>query len=220
MRCRRTSSLTSTSNTPLVYVEANHVPVAYRCDRTSQRRFRRNVPRHQPAGSAAETAVGQQGHRSPSPSPTIAAVTLSIRAFPGRPLALHCGSPQHLPALICFAVTAAMASSSESNTRAGPRCSSRSCPLILATQPSGARLPLRITSPPVFSAACPAARITSCPGVSWPRSLPPRQASSRHGDRRSMCHACHRADAGQRPGCRPLIYVGRHELSGRLQIGE
>src|SRR2546425_8025633 len=45
--------------------------------------------------------------------------------------------------------TAAKASSSRSKTRAGPRCFRRECPATLTTQPSGARLPFRMTSPPV-----------------------------------------------------------------------
>src|SRR2546430_559104 len=53
------------------------------------------------------------------------------------------------PALISRRVTAAIASSSRSKTRAGPRWVVRSWPAIFTTQPSGARLPFRMTRPPV-----------------------------------------------------------------------
>ena len=65
-----------------------------------------------------------------------------------------------------FPTTAANASSSRSNTRAGPLCSIRSCPESFTTQPSGARLPRRIANPPFGLIASDTGRITSCPSVS------------------------------------------------------
>src|SRR5580704_5386459 len=43
----------------------------------------------------------------------------------------------------------AMHASSLSNTRAGPSCTSERSPAILISAPSGARLPLSTTTPPV-----------------------------------------------------------------------
>ena len=102
----------------------------------------------------------------PNPSPTIAAVTPSISRMPGPPFGSSFRMTTTSPALIFLPTTAVMASSSESKTRAGPRCSRRSCPLILATQPSGARLPFRITSPPVGFRGLSSPTMTSWPRVS------------------------------------------------------
>src|SRR5919199_1526983 len=103
---------------------------------------------------------------SPKPSPTRAAVTPSISRIPGPPL-----GPSYLitttsPSSIRPLVTASIASSSESKTRAGPSWNSRVCPETLITQPSGARLPLRITSPPVSLRGLSTGTTTSWPGVS------------------------------------------------------
>src|SRR5215831_210144 len=72
------------------------------------------------------------------------------------------------PAWISRRVTAAIASSSRSKTRAGPRCESRSWPAIFTTQPSGARLPLRMTRPPLFLSGRSSGATTSWPGVDEP----------------------------------------------------
>ena len=77
------------------------------------------------------------------------------------------------PSLIPWAVTAAMASSSFSNTRAGPVCSMRSWPESFTTQPSGARLPRRIARPPCGFSALSIGRTTS-----WPASSTTSSASS------------------------------------------
>src|SRR5579885_2779588 len=68
------------------------------------------------------------------------------------------------------AVTAAIASSSRSKTRAGPRWKTRSWPAIFTTQPSGARLPRRMTRPPVGLSGSACGRTTTCPGVSAARA--------------------------------------------------
>src|SRR5436309_1634534 len=53
------------------------------------------------------------------------------------------------PVLMRPSWTAAKAASSSSKTRAGPRNDCRLWPATFTTQPSGARLPFRITSPEV-----------------------------------------------------------------------
>ena len=85
---------------------------------------------------------------SPRPWPTIAAVTASISRMPGPPDGPSLRITTTSFAWICCASTAANASSSDSNTRAGPLCSSRPWPDSFTTQPSGARLPRRIARPP------------------------------------------------------------------------
>ena len=85
---------------------------------------------------------------SPRPSPTSAAVTCSISRIPGPPFGPSLRITTTSPGWMSFAITAAKASSSRSNTRAGPRCSMRSWPESFTTQPSGARLPRRIAKPP------------------------------------------------------------------------
>src|SRR5262245_43180179 len=103
---------------------------------------------------------------SPSPMPTSAAVTASISRMPGPPRGPSYRITTASPAPIAPALTAAEADSSESNTRAGPLKVVRLCPDSLTTQPSGARLPRRITSPPDGLSGFDAGRTTSCPGVS------------------------------------------------------
>ena len=103
---------------------------------------------------------------SPKPSPTIAPVTASISRVPGPPFGPSLRITTTSPAFTRLAFTAAMASSSDSKTRAGPRWLSRSCPLIFATHPSGDRFPRRITSPPVALSGLSRGAITSWSGVS------------------------------------------------------
>src|SRR3989304_3431139 len=55
------------------------------------------------------------------------------------------------PGRICRWATASAASSSESKTRAWPRCRSFLTPLVFITQPSGDRFPFRPTIVPVAS---------------------------------------------------------------------
>ena len=59
---------------------------------------------------------------SPSPSPTIAAVTASISRMPGPPAGPSLRITTTSPGLIWPLVTAAIAASSPSKTRAGPLC--------------------------------------------------------------------------------------------------
>ncbi len=64
------------------------------------------------------------------------------------------------------AANACSAASSPSKTRAGPVCAVVVRPPIFITHPSGARLPFKMTRPPVFFSGLSSARTTSCPGVS------------------------------------------------------
>ena len=77
----------------------------------------------------------------PSPSPTMAEVTPSISRIPGPPFGPSYRTTTTSPARMRRPWTARNASSSQSNTRAGPSNRNGSCPVIFATQPSGARLP-------------------------------------------------------------------------------
>jgi hypothetical protein len=76
-----------------------------------------------------------------------AAVTLSISRIPGPPAGPSLRITSTSPAAIAPACTAAMHASSDSKTRAGPRWRRRSVAATLATAPSGARFPVRPTSP-------------------------------------------------------------------------
>ena len=78
-----------------------------------------------------------------------AAVSASISRIPGPPFGPSYRMTTTSPALICFAFTAAKASSSLLNTLAGPRCWSFFTPAVFTTQPSGARLPFRMARVPV-----------------------------------------------------------------------
>ena len=70
--------------------------------------------------------------------------------MPGPPAGPSLRMTTTSPALdLAACVTAAIAASSPSNTRAGPAWWRRSWPASLTTQPSGARLPRRIARPPV-----------------------------------------------------------------------
>ena len=99
----------------------------------------------------------------PSPIPAIADVGLSISLIPGPPL-----GPSYLitttsPATIFPPLIAAIASSSLSNTLAGPSCTiiSSTTAERLTTLPSGARFPERTARPPVLLYGLSTVRITS-----------------------------------------------------------
>ncbi len=88
---------------------------------------------------------------SPRPIPAIADVGLSISLIPGPPL-----GPSYLitttsPGTILPPLIAAIASSSQSNTLAGPSCLSilSATALLFTTEPSGAMLPDNTARPPV-----------------------------------------------------------------------
>src|SRR5205807_1531744 len=80
--------------------------------------------------------------------PCNAPVTWSISRIPGPPRGPSYRMTMKSPALIFPALMARNASSSRLNTRARPRKVSSLWPASLATQPSGARLPLRMARPP------------------------------------------------------------------------
>src|ERR1700684_3075507 len=61
-----------------------------------------------------------------------------------------------------------MHSSSFSDTRAGPSCTSEKSPATLRSAPLGARLPLSTTTPPAGEIALLGARITSPSGSGAP----------------------------------------------------
>ena len=89
---------------------------------------------------------------SPSPIPAIADVGFNISLIPGPPL-----GPSYLitttsPSTIFPPLIAAIASSSHSNTLAGPSCTiiESATAERLTTEPSGARFPLRTARPPVL----------------------------------------------------------------------
>ena len=79
------------------------------------------------------------------------------------------------PALIFLPMMALVASSSESNTRAGPRWTiiSGATAAFLTTAPSGARLPKSRASPPVAEWAVCLLRITSLSSVFTPARFSP-----------------------------------------------
>ena len=112
------------------------------------------------------------------------------------------------PAWISCASTAAIASSSPSNTRAGPMCLRRSWPASLTTQPSGATLPRRIAKPPVGFSGSSSGRTTGCPAVSCASLgvLADRPA----GDRRRV--------GVQQPGLEQALEHERH-AAGLVQLG-
>ena len=101
----------------------------------------------------------------------MAPVTASISRMPGPPFGPSLRITTTSPGRICLPRTAAMASSSDSKTRAGPRWVRRSWPEILATHPSGAILPFKMTKPPVSFSGFSRGTITSWEGVSIAASL-------------------------------------------------
>ena len=108
---------------------------------------------------------------SPRPAPMIAAVTREHLAHArARRPGPRCGSRRRRPASMPPCVTAAIAASSPSNTRAGPVWWRRSWPASFTTQPSGARLPRRIARPPVGLSGSSSGRTTCWPvGLARPR---------------------------------------------------
>src|SRR5439155_361622 len=140
------------------------------------------------------------------------------------------------PALIARRVTAAMASSSRSKTRAGPRCVVRSWPAIFTTQPSGARLPFRMTRPPLGLSGRSSGATTSCPGVSTARARPAadlvlgrvggRDARRAHGREAEELERQRHGVGGELPAARAraradhvlqLLQVPVAHLSGRVR---
>ena len=78
-----------------------------------------------------------------------------------------------------------MHASSLSNTRAGPSCTSERSPAILIRAPSGARLPLSTTTPPVGEIGSAGERITAPSGRGGARTgLFERRAAG--GERRAV----------------------------------
>ena len=126
-----------------------------------------DVAGHEAARGAGEAAVGEQRD-------VLAEARADERRGDGEHLAHagaagagpRCGSRRRRRRLIAPAVTAAIASSSRSKTRAGPSWWTRSWPASFTTEPSGARLPRRIARPPVVLSGSSSGRTTSWPGVS------------------------------------------------------
>src|SRR5216684_4451307 len=155
----------------LVHVEQDHVAIAHRCDRAAQRSFWRDMPRHEPMRGATKPAIGQErdrlsqslSHNRPRHAEHLPHARTALGAFitdhhdVARSNLLAC----HRRHSIFFRL--------EDPRRAAML--NRSWPLIFATQPSGAILPFKITSPPVFFSGFSNGAMTSCPGVSIARSL-------------------------------------------------
>ena len=117
------------------------------------------------------------------------------------------------------AMTAAIAASSPSKTRAGPTWRRRSCPASLTTQPSGARLPRRIARPPVGLSGSASGRIDLLPG-GLGRGAPmlgDRRARRRSTASPSGASFAAGACATQRHAA-GVVEVGRDEAAARLQV--
>ena len=88
----------------------------------------------------------------PRPIPAMAEVGFNISRIPGPPLGPSYRMTTTSPATILPPLIAAIASSSHSNTRAGPSCTiiSSTTAERFTTLPSGARFPLSTARPPVL----------------------------------------------------------------------
>ena len=142
-------------------------PSRDRGDRAAVDGLGRDVAGHEAVGGAAEAPVGEQRD--------VLAQAGAVDRGGDREHLAHAGAAGG--ALVAddddVAVagcrrsrTAAIAASSPSNTRAGPRWWRRSWPASFTTQPSGARLPRRMARPPVALIGSASGRTTSWPGVS------------------------------------------------------
>ena len=157
---------------------------------------------------------------SPRPAPTIAPVTASISRMPGPPAGPSLRMTTTSPALICPAVTAAIAASSPSKTRAGPLWWTRSWPESFTTQPSGARLPRRIARPPVGLIGSASGRTTSWPSVSVGRAGVLADRPAGDGLRVLVQQAGleqARGDDGHAAGG---VQVGGHEAPAGLEVAQ
>ena len=157
---------------------------------------------------------------SPSPSPTIAPVTASISRIPGPPAGPSLRITTTSPGLIWPPVTAAIAASSPSNTRAGPRWWRRSWPESFTTLPSGARLPRRMARPPVALSGCSSGRMTSWPGLScasgaWSPIVLPVTVSWSACSMPSLQQAL-----GEQRRAAGGVQVGGHEPAARLEVAQ
>ena len=126
------------------------------------------------------------------------------------------------PGAIARAFTAAKHSSSESKTRAGPRCTVRSWPASFTTHPSGARLPRRIAMPPRDLSGVSIGTTTSWPSVSLDAVARPPQGCGRRLRRHACVDEPRLARARVRRGRRrrPREDVRRDDTCPRLHVGD
>ena len=124
-RARRSRVVELDVEPPVRHVEDDGVAVADRGDRAAARASGATWPAMKPWVAPEKRPSVSSATSSPRPSPTIAAVTASISRMPGPPLGPSLRMTTTSPFWIDCAFTAANASSSDSNTRAGPRCSTR-----------------------------------------------------------------------------------------------
>ena len=157
---------------------------------------------------------------SPSPSPMIAAVTASISRMPGPPAGPSLRMTTTSPGSIFPCVTAAIASSSSSNTRAGPAWWTRSWPESFTTQPSGARLPRRMAMPPVGLSGLASGLTTSWPGVSCAVAGQLADRLAVDGRRVLVQQAGLQQAGGDDGGAAGGVHVGGHEAPAGLEVAQ
>jgi hypothetical protein len=119
--------------------------------------------------------------------------------------------------LILPSCTAANAASSESKTRAGPVCLTRSVPATFTTQPSGASEPWRIMMPPRGFSGLDSGRSTSWPAslLGVARFLKYRSAGNRG---RVLQYAGFHQPLGHQALAARTLHVHGDESAGRLQV--
>ena len=102
----------------------------------------------------------------------------------------------------------------------GPRCSMRSWPATFTTQPSGARLPLRMTRPPVDLSGSLSGRTTACPGVSLAPAGFIADRAAGDGQRVRVQQSGLEQALGDQRDTAGLVEIGGDEAPTRLEVAE
>ena len=203
-------------------VDGDRVAVAHGGDRPAARRLGGDVAGHEAVGGAGEAPVGEQRDVLAEPLPHERRGDREHLAHPGAARgALVADHDDVARARSPLAVTAAIASSSDSKTRAGPSWWRRSWPASLTTQPSGARFPRRIASPPVGLIGSSSGRTTRWPSAS--AGVARVLADGPAGDRGRVAVQQPGLEQalGQRRATPPAcVEVDRDVLPAGLEVGE
>ncbi len=148
-------------------VDDHQVSIAHRGDGSAGSGLGRDVAHHQPAGGAAEAAIGEQGHLLAQALPDQRRGDAEHLAHPRAPArSLVADDHARRPGGCCPRGRRRTRPPRARTPAPVPGGSAARGPDIFTTQPSGARFPRRMTRPPVGLTGSVSGRTTRWPGVS------------------------------------------------------